>query len=159
MSKLQDKLAELVATTVGAEGAALIDIETGMTLAHAGVPEFDLDVAASGFATAVRYQLRTIVDLGLEEPADGVLIAGSHHHVFAVRTNDNKRACCSALRRDGAPVDGPPPGRDDGRPAQGLTYAEPTGRGQAASSRLQRHHQVRSMPTRMAMVTYQAKSA
>jgi predicted regulator of Ras-like GTPase activity (Roadblock/LC7/MglB family) len=105
VSKLQDKLAELVATTIGAEGAALIDIETGMTLAHAGAPDFDLDVAASGFATAVRYQLRTIVDLGLDEPADGVLISqGSHHHVFAVRTNDNKEGLLLylALRRDGA---------------------------------------------------------
>ena len=75
MSKLQAKLADLVATTVGAEGAALIDIDTGMTLAQAGTPDFDLDVAASGFATAVRYQLRTIVDLGLSGKGVGVLDA------------------------------------------------------------------------------------
>jgi len=37
VSKLQAKLAELVETTTGAEGAALIDIGTGMTLAQAGM--------------------------------------------------------------------------------------------------------------------------
>ena len=105
MSKLQDKLDELVETTTGAEGAALIDIGTGMTLAQAGTPGFDLDVAAAGFATAVRYQLRTISDLGLTEPAEGMLVSqGSHHHIFAVRTTDNREGLLVylAVRRDGA---------------------------------------------------------
>ena len=107
MSKLQAKLAELVETTTGAEGAALIDIGTGMTLAHAGTPDFDLDVAAMGFADAVRHQLRTMGDLGLTEPADAVLVSqGSHHHVFAVRTSDNREGLLLYLvvRRDGAPL-------------------------------------------------------
>jgi predicted regulator of Ras-like GTPase activity (Roadblock/LC7/MglB family) len=105
VSKLQDKLAELVATTTGAEGAALIDIGTGMTLAQAGTPGFDLDVAAQGFATAVRYQLRTISDLGLTDLAEGMLISqGSHHHIFGVRTSDNREGLIVylAVRRDGA---------------------------------------------------------
>ncbi len=105
MSKLQAKLVELVETTTGAEGAALIDIGTGMTLAHAGAPGFDLEVAAHGFATAVRYQLRTISDLGLNEPAEGMLISqGSHHHIFGVRTSDNREGLLVylAVRRDGA---------------------------------------------------------
>lgn len=105
MSKLQDKLTELVETTTGAEGAALIDIGTGMTLAQAGTPGFDLDVAAQGFATAVRYQLRTISDLGLNELAEGMLISqGSHHHIFGVRTSDNREGLIVylAVRRDGA---------------------------------------------------------
>lgn len=103
MSKLQAKLAELVETTTGAEGAALIDIGTGMALAHAGTPGFDLDVAAQGFATAIRYQLRTITDLGLNDAAEGILVSqGSHHHIFGVRTSDNREGLLVYLviRRD-----------------------------------------------------------
>lgn len=103
MSKLQTKLAELVEQTAGAEGAALVDIQTGMTLAQAGTPDFDLDVAARGFANALRLQLRTMSDLGLSEPADGMLVSqGSHHHVFAVRTADNHEGLLLYLvvRRD-----------------------------------------------------------
>lgn len=105
MSKLEATLAELVGTTAGAEGAAVIDIATGITLATAGDPVFDLDAAAQGFATAVRYQLRTALDLGLAEPADAVLFSqGSHHHVFGVRTRDNREGLLVylAVRRDGA---------------------------------------------------------
>ncbi len=151
MSKLQTKLAELVETTTGAEGAALIDIGTGMTLAQAGTPDFDLDVAAQGFATAVRYQLRTISDLGLTELAEGMLVSqGSHHHIFAVRTTDNREGTaglpgCTTGRRDA--LDGPPSGRHDGVPPARLTQA-------VRLVRERRHHQVASMTPRIPIVTY-----
>lgn len=106
VSKLEALIAELVHATAGAEGAAVADIATGITLARTGEPGFDLDVAAQGFAAAVRQQLRTVQDdLGLVAPAEATLFTqGSHHHVIGVRTHDNREGLFVYLvvRRDGA---------------------------------------------------------
>ncbi|MHB1009700.1 MAG: hypothetical protein ACYC1E_10795 [Propionibacteriaceae bacterium] len=155
-SKLEGALAELIRTTAGAECAAVIDIATGITLAKAGEPAFGLDTAAQGFATAVRYQLRTALDLGLVEPAEAVLFSqGSHHHVFGVRTPRQPRGAARLPRRPTGrrcPVGRPPPRHPGGQAPAALSGPQ---RVRAGPVRERRHHHVPSMTTRIAIVRYQ----
>ncbi|MBP2327028.1 hypothetical protein JOF56_007413 [Kibdelosporangium banguiense] len=58
----------------GAVGAALVDIESGMSLGTLGGDWLDLDVAAAGNTEVVRSKLRVMSALGLNDGIEDILI-------------------------------------------------------------------------------------
>ncbi len=79
MAQLDNVIAELLAIE-GANGAAIVDIDSGMALAFGGTPGFDLNVAAAGNSNVVRAKLRTINDLEIKEEIEDVLITLQHQY-------------------------------------------------------------------------------
>ena len=73
MSQLDTSIQELLSNE-GANGAALVDISSGMALASGGTPGFDLTVAAAGNSNVVRAKLKTMADLGLEAKIEDIMI-------------------------------------------------------------------------------------
>ena len=84
MAQLDNVIAELLSID-GANGAAIVDIDSGMALATGGTPGFDLNVAAAGNSNVVRAKLRTISDLELKDDIEDVLITlKSQYHLINV---------------------------------------------------------------------------
>jgi predicted regulator of Ras-like GTPase activity (Roadblock/LC7/MglB family) len=79
VAQLDNVIAELLAIE-GANGAAIVDIDSGMALAFGGTPGFDLNVAAAGNSNVVRAKLRTINDLEIKEEIEDVLITLQHQY-------------------------------------------------------------------------------
>ncbi|MDO4253504.1 MAG: hypothetical protein Q4C74_09775 [Rothia sp. (in: high G+C Gram-positive bacteria)] len=84
MSTLDKSIQELL-TIEGANGAALVDISSGMALASGGNPGFDLTVAAAGNSNVVRAKLKTMADLGLDGHIEDIMITlNSQYHLINV---------------------------------------------------------------------------
>ncbi|MBM7052233.1 MULTISPECIES: hypothetical protein [unclassified Rothia (in: high G+C Gram-positive bacteria)] len=84
MSQLDESIKELLQIE-GATGGALVDISSGMALASAGNPGFDLTVAAAGNSNVVRAKLKTMSDLGLDQKIEDVMITlGAQYHLINV---------------------------------------------------------------------------
>jgi predicted regulator of Ras-like GTPase activity (Roadblock/LC7/MglB family) len=84
VATLDNVIADLLAIE-GANGAAIVDIDSGMALAAGGTPGFDLNVAAAGNSNVVRAKLRTIGDLELKDEVEDILITlGSQYHLINV---------------------------------------------------------------------------
>ena len=84
MAQLDNVIADLLAIE-GANGAAIVDIDSGMALASGGTPGFDLNVAAAGNSNAVRAKLRTIQDLELKDEVEDILITlQNQYHLINV---------------------------------------------------------------------------
>lgn len=84
MSQLDTSIQELLSIE-GANGAALVDISSGMALASGGNPGFDLTVAAAGNSNVVRAKLKTMNDLGVEGNIEDIMITlNSQYHLINV---------------------------------------------------------------------------
>ena len=88
MAQLDNVIADLLSIQ-GANGAAIVDVDSGMALAAGGTPGFDLNVAAAGNSNVVRAKLRTISDLELKDEIEDVLITlQSQYHLINVLTGE-----------------------------------------------------------------------
>lgn len=87
MSQIDTQVQELLAID-GALGAAIVDIASGMALASAGNPGFDLGVAAAGYSNVVRAKLRTMEELGLASKIEDIMttVDGQYHLVNVLDT-------------------------------------------------------------------------
>lgn len=84
MTQLDQAISDLLSIE-GATGAAIVDLGSGMALAHGGNPGFSLEVAAAGNSNVVRAKLNTMRDLGLQDQIDDVLITlGQQYHLINV---------------------------------------------------------------------------
>ncbi len=90
VAQLDNVIADLLAIE-GANGAAIVDIDSGMALATGGAPGFDLNVAAAGNSNVVRAKLRTISDLELKDEIEDILItlAGQYHLINVLKGQGN----------------------------------------------------------------------
>ena len=90
MAQLDNVIGELLAIE-GANGAAIVDVDSGMALAVGGAPGFDLNVAAAGNSNVVRAKLRTINDLELKEEVEDILITleGQYHLINVLKGQGN----------------------------------------------------------------------
>jgi hypothetical protein len=67
----------------GAIGAAIVDLDSGMSLGQAGGGGLNLDVAAAGNTEVVRAKMRTMHDLELNDEIDDILITlGTQYHII-----------------------------------------------------------------------------
>lgn len=90
MAQLDSVIASLLEIE-GANGAAIVDIDSGMALAAGGSPGFDLNVAAAGNSNVVRAKLRTIADLELQDEIEDILITlkGQYHLINVLKGAGN----------------------------------------------------------------------
>lgn len=80
MSKLQ---LDQLNTLAGFVGAALVDSDSGMSLAVAGGGALDLEVAAAGNSEVVRAKRRVAQQLGLDDAIEDILISlGKQYHLI-----------------------------------------------------------------------------
>lgn len=81
MATLNESVSELMGFD-GVLGAALVDSNSGMTLAQAG-NVFDLEVAAAGNTEVVRSKMKTMKALGLKDEIEDILISlGKQYHII-----------------------------------------------------------------------------
>jgi predicted regulator of Ras-like GTPase activity (Roadblock/LC7/MglB family) len=75
--------------TEGSIAAALVDYETGLCLATAGNPGFDLELAAAGNAEVVRAKRKIRDKLGLKDRIEDILLSlqGQYHLIRMVGEN------------------------------------------------------------------------
>lgn len=80
MSNIDKVLAELMRID-GANGAAVVDADSGMVLGMSGSPSFSLEYAGSGNSEVVRAKLRTMSNLGITDTIEDILITltGQYH--------------------------------------------------------------------------------
>ena len=90
MAQLDNVIADLLAIE-GANGAAIVDIDSGMALATGGTPGVDRNVAAAGNSNVVRAKLRTISDLELKDEVEDILITlqGQYHLINVLKGQGN----------------------------------------------------------------------
>jgi hypothetical protein len=82
MANLTESLASIMQLP-GAVGAAIVDLESGMSLGQAGGGTLNLEVAAAGNTEVVRAKMRTMSDLGLNEEIEDILITlGTQYHII-----------------------------------------------------------------------------
>jgi hypothetical protein len=83
MANLNNSLATAMQIS-GAIGIAIVDIDSGMTLAQSGGGEqLNLDVAAAGNTEVMRAKMRTMADLDLQDEIEDVLITlGRQYHII-----------------------------------------------------------------------------
>ena len=108
MANLNDSLTDLLSLD-GALCAAVVDYNSGMTLASAG-SGVDMELAAAGNTEVVRAKMKTMKALGLNDAIDDILITlGKQYHilrpsqrnagVFVYYVLDSKRANLALARR------------------------------------------------------------
>ncbi|MDO5683741.1 MAG: hypothetical protein Q4G46_13065 [Propionibacteriaceae bacterium] len=91
MSQLEQAIADLLSID-GATGAAIVDLASGMALAHGGNPGFSLEVAAAGNSNVVRAKVNTMRDLGITDQIDDILITlGQQYHLINVLKDENNK--------------------------------------------------------------------
>ena len=80
MANLTNSLAAVV-QLLGAIGAAIVDLDSGISLGQAGGGTLNLDVAAAGNTEVVRAKMCTMGDLGLNDEIEDILITltGQYH--------------------------------------------------------------------------------
>ncbi|KQS66137.1 hypothetical protein [Modestobacter sp. Leaf380] len=84
MAQLDTVISDLLSID-GANGAAIVDVDSGMALAAGGNPGFDLNVAAAGNSNVVRAKLRTISDIELSDEIEDILITlRTQYHLINV---------------------------------------------------------------------------
>ena len=82
MANLTNSLAAVV-QLLGAIGAAIVDLDSGISLGQAGGGTLNLDVAAAGNTEVVRAKMRTMGDLGLNDEIEDILITlGTQYHII-----------------------------------------------------------------------------
>jgi hypothetical protein len=83
MANLNNSLATAMQLS-GAIGVAIVDVDSGMTLAQAGGGELlNLDIAAAGNTEVMRAKMRTMSDLDLNDEIEDVLITlGKQYHII-----------------------------------------------------------------------------
>jgi predicted regulator of Ras-like GTPase activity (Roadblock/LC7/MglB family) len=79
---VQEALDELMGIE-GAEGAAIVDYESGMTLGTEGGRELDMELAGAGNTEVVRSKKNILHDLGIDENIEDLLISlESQYHLI-----------------------------------------------------------------------------
>lgn len=88
-SQLDDPIKELLSIE-GVNGAAIVDVSSGMALASGGNPGFDLDVAAAGNSNVVRAKLRTMQEIDIDAEIEDIMITLSNqsHLIRALNSRD-----------------------------------------------------------------------
>ena len=82
MANLTNSLAAIMQLT-GAIGAAIVDLESGMSLGQAGGATINLDIAAAGNTEVVRSKIRVMGDLGLNDEIEDILITlTTQYHII-----------------------------------------------------------------------------
>lgn len=67
----------------GAIGAAIVDLESGMSLGQSGSGTLNMEIAAAGNTEVVRAKIRTMSDLGLNDEIEDILITlGQQYHII-----------------------------------------------------------------------------
>jgi len=67
----------------GAIGAAIVDLDSGMSLGQAGGGSLNLDIAAAGNTEVVRAKMRTMQELSLNDEIEDILITlGTQYHII-----------------------------------------------------------------------------
>ena len=89
MSQLDSFVQDLLSIE-GAKGAAIVDISSGMALAAAGNPGFDLSVAAAGNSNVVRAKIATMSEIGLAGRIEDIMITlDSQYHIINVLSSSD----------------------------------------------------------------------
>ncbi len=85
---IKSSVQTVIDNTEGALGATLVDYESGLCLATAGNPGFDLELAAAGNAEVVRAKKKIRDKLGLQDKIEDILITldGQYHLIRMVGT-------------------------------------------------------------------------
>jgi predicted regulator of Ras-like GTPase activity (Roadblock/LC7/MglB family) len=83
----------------GSVGAALVDYESGLCLATAGNPGFDLELAAAGNAEVVRAKKKIRDKLGIKDKIEDILISLDHQY-HLIRMVGNNMFFYLVLMRD-----------------------------------------------------------
>ncbi len=82
MADLKNSLKEIMQVP-GNEGAALVDVETGMCLAQIGGKRMNLTTTTEKYAHFIRSKEQIIDHLGLEEVIEEVVVtSGTHYHMI-----------------------------------------------------------------------------
>lgn len=82
MANLTNSLAAIMQLT-GAIGAAIVDLESGMSLGQAGGATINLDIAAAGNTEVMRSKMRVMGDLGLNDEIEDILITlTTQYHII-----------------------------------------------------------------------------
>ncbi|MDF3299196.1 hypothetical protein [Streptomyces tropicalis] len=91
MASVEVSLKEMMTSTEGALGAAVVDYTSGMALGTlGGGKDLDLTIAAAGNTDVVRAKVRTMEQLGLKSEIEDILITlGGQYHLIRLVTGRN----------------------------------------------------------------------